>query len=80
MTLAKLHIQPNTQFCPKNVGKMRVFIFEQMAPNILSVICIVIISLLTIELDRFKIFGFEPAQLMSFVIMQNSNSGLCCLI
>ena len=31
MTLAKLHIWQNTQFCSRNVCKTRVFIFEQMA-------------------------------------------------
>ena len=33
MALAKLHIELIKQFCPKDVGKAHVFIFEQMAHN-----------------------------------------------
>ena len=33
-------IELNTQFCPKNVGRTCVFIFEQAARNFLRAICL----------------------------------------
>ena len=37
--LQPFDIELNTQFCPKNVDRMRVFILKQTASNILHAIC-----------------------------------------